>query len=84
MNGIGPIFPDNPYNIAQVEEKEEGGEDIFGEEGKQLRESNSSSRHPDDLSIVPKEGLSTGMEEDDNDHGDNDDDDNFKQLNHLA
>ena len=83
-----------------MEEKEEGREDRFGEEGKQLCESNFSSRHPDDVPI--KEGLSTGImeDEDDNDHEDNHDDDDhgddvhgdnydddhggFKQLNHLA
>ena len=91
------IFPDIPNDIVQVEEKEEGREDRFGE-GKQLCESNFSSRHPDDVPI--KEGLSTGIMEDDNDHEDNHDDDDhedddhgdnydddhggFKQLNHLA
>ena len=77
-----------------MEEKGEGREDRFGE-GKQLCESNFSSRHPDDVPI--KEGLSTGImeDEDDNDHEDNYDDDDhgddydddhggFKQLNHLA
>ena len=78
-----------------MEEIEKGKEDRFGEEGKQLCESNFSSRHPDDVPI--KEGLSTGImeDEDDNDHEDNYDDDDhgddydddhggFKQLNHLA
>ena len=92
------FFPDIPNDINQAEEKEEGREDRFGEEGKQLCESNFSSRHPDDVPI--KEGLSTGIMEDDNDHEDNHDDDDheddvhgdnydddhggFKQLNHLA
>ena len=61
------FFPDIPNDINQVEEKEEGREDRFGEEGKQLCESNFSSRLPDDVPI--KEGLSTGiMEDEDNDH----------------
>ena len=56
-----------------MEEKEEGREDKFGEGGKQLCESNFSSRLPDDVPI--KEGLSTGiMEDEDNDHEDNHDD----------